>query len=230
MDDDGYPINSNSLQELLDYADKIDNDCIMLNSIVLYNGNSLTFGLNGIRSLAQAKQISAENSNLIEHYIAPFNGTLISKGTYRRIGNIRKDFIIHGDEAEYWLRALKADVYVATLISSLFFHPLNNIEKKYVYDGKVYSFCYTPPWMEYYEARNHVYIRRKYLSKDETRIYIKRLRIKALCAPSEKIKYWYYIHKGIYSGIFDNLKPLNKQLYLADIEDFYQSIHLDRMY
>lgn len=216
MDDDGYPMKSDSLSKLLEAVDRIEDKAFILNSAVLYNTHAFTFIIqDGLYSIMQASKDPVNlQTKMIKNQIAPFNGTLISKECYERIGNIRRDFIIHGDEIEYRERAKKNGVFVATVIDSLFYHPRKAVESMYVWKDQVFFFKYGIPWMEFYEARNHVYVKKEYESKESLKYYIHSLKGKIACAKHNKDKYAYYISKGISAGLKGDFAPLKMHKYI----------------
>ncbi len=61
--------------------------------------------------------------------------------------------MIHGDEYEYMQRAINSNVFVATVVDSLFYHPCNRADVYFLLNG-AYRVRFSPWWMEYYEVRN----------------------------------------------------------------------------
>lgn len=138
MDDDGYPSN-NCLELLLN--NKTNENTILNPLVVNCNDNSrLSFGLGEkIKTVTDAN--SASENNLIPGIGNPFNGTLISKEIIYKIGLPKKEMFIWGDEAEYILRAKSKNINIATVVSSIFFHPESKSKydlflKKYVIELK----------------------------------------------------------------------------------------------
>ncbi len=217
MDDDGYPLYENTLQKLIEEAYHVQNKCIMLNSLVLCNKNTLTFVLDGMSTVTEVKRINdGDKRTVLKGYISPFNGTLISKETFEKIGNIRKEMLIHGDEVEYRERAKEGGVIVGTVLDSFFYHPLRYRGEYCIWKNKEFLLRYTPHWMEYYETRNYIYIKRKYGNKEDVRQYLMELYAKICCTKKNRIKYGSYILRGIIAGMQEDFRPLKMHKYLKE--------------
>ena len=159
MDDDGRPENEYTFQNLIEEADKAysNNKLIMINSLVVGNDKqTLSFGLTGNIKTKNEAECKA-NNNVIQKTINPFNGTLISKELIREIGFPNREFFIKGDERDYQLRALKNNAFVATISSSIYFHPELERKSIKVFNKKI-SGSTEAPWKEYYRARNYTYM------------------------------------------------------------------------
>ena len=113
MDDDGIA-DENQLENLLAGAKKCHSQFV--NSLVIdkENGNRLSFGLiyngKGITEVECAKKY-----NFILNTINPFNGTLIHRSVIEKIGLIKKEMFIWGDEMEYTYRAIQAGFNLYTI-------------------------------------------------------------------------------------------------------------------
>lgn len=223
MDDDGFPKKNNTLEKILEASEAIRGNAWILNSVVVGNSFSLSFGVNGLTNLYELK---AQNHKIEEgiflDYTSPFNGTLISREAFNRIGNIRSDFVIHGDEAEYIARAKYEGIFVGTVMESLFFHP-KRMARDY-YNGGIHDrFVYSPPWMEFYEIRNHICIRKWYGSDADVSEYIDGVKRKIICAPYDAKDYDYFITKGIEAGLNEDFTPLSDHPAMKYIENIAKS-------
>lgn len=158
MDDDGRPYDNLTLENLLKEVNKIKNNNkeFILNSLVLFDNNKLSFGLLTANDTKESIQNLAYN-NIIKDKINPFNGTLISKELVEKIGLPNKDFFIKGDEADYCNRARRSGAYIATITSSLYFHPQMPRKYKKVF-GKEFLVRTEVPWKDYYRVRNYTYM------------------------------------------------------------------------
>jgi len=120
MDDDGLP-DEKELEELVKGAE--ERELSFVNALVcnIDNHQSLSFGLchNGelVFSTEEATKIDTINA------INPFNGTLIKRGVVERIGFIKKEMFIWGDEAEYTFRAQNAGYACVTITKAIHYHP-----------------------------------------------------------------------------------------------------------
>lgn len=191
MDDDGKPKDEYTISNLMkEIKNKnlTSNDKVMLNSLVLCNDEKLSFGLFDIKDTVQDIKMKAEKEIILNH-INPFNGTLISKMLIKQIGFPNKDFFIKGDEQDYFNRALQANSYIATVIDSLYYHPVifeENIKKIKLF-GKHYNLFVEKPWKEYYRTRNYTYMytKSKY-KKASIKLLILRLFSALVCKCNKK--------------------------------------------
>ena len=101
MDDDGLPAN-NQLEELLKAADKHQKK--VLNALVVSKTDPtrLAFG-------TQAKLADLDmTADITDKMYCPFNGTFIHRSVMDKVGFIKKEMFIWGDEQEYRQRMMKA--------------------------------------------------------------------------------------------------------------------------
>lgn len=159
MDDDGYALNDDTVSNLVKKT-QVDNQLVMINSLVLCNDERLSFGLGPNLNTKAACEKNQKNG-LIEGSINPFNGTLISKELYEKIGAPNGQFFIRGDEQEYQLRATEANAFIATVTDSLYYHPSFTPREVKNFLGKTFINSYDLPWKEYYGTRNMTYALRQ---------------------------------------------------------------------
>ncbi len=124
MDDDGIP-EKDQLLELLDKS--AEKDLLFTCPLVVdkENKQALTFrpaNLRNVKNSVDAIKGDAEDG-IIYDWVTPFNGTLVSKKVVERIGNIKKEMFIWGDEREYVLRIQANNIKVGTIITALHRHP-----------------------------------------------------------------------------------------------------------
>lgn len=157
MDDDGKPNDNDTVKNLLDAAVDIYNieKRMMINPLVIGNENTLSFGLKNIQTVNEA--VAMSNEGRIKDIINPFNGTLISKELIESIGVPNKEFFIKGDEAEYMMRAIKNNAYIATICNSRYHHPILSTNYTEIF-GKRIKISVEAPWKEYYRCRNYTYM------------------------------------------------------------------------
>ena len=179
MDDDGRPADAEMMQRLVDAADAVHENKpeLMLNALVLdLDGEHMAFGLTGIDHAADA--VAGATDGLLYGTINPFNGTLVSRELVKKIGFPNPDFFIKGDEEDYQMRAIRASATVATVVASVYLHPM--AEKKSIRIGKkVLQETTEAPWKEYYRARNLTYILRR---EGKNRLWIKHVVRQSLLA------------------------------------------------
>lgn len=156
MDDDGRPRNENCFTELFDYVDKhglTPNDRIMLNSLVTFSDDEMSFG----GTVSEFCSAGTVEDGLLKDIINPFNGTLLSRALVEKIGYPNGDFFIRGDEVDYQRRAINANALIGTVIQANYYHPSRSgrITKKIF--GKTFDATLMEPWKEYYWLRNTIY-------------------------------------------------------------------------
>lgn len=152
MDDDGVA-DCNQLREL--YNNSIDNGYLFVNALVINidNPEKLSFGLQHKNLVILDKQ-EALKYEIIEN-INPFNGTLINRELIKKIGFIKKEMFIWGDEKEYGLRAKNEGFQHYTITSALHYHPqIKAITKKIIpFIGKK-TVQLKPEFFSHYYYRN----------------------------------------------------------------------------
>ncbi|NOZ25581.1 MAG: glycosyltransferase [Nitrospirae bacterium] len=124
MDDDGIPAED-QLEELLDKSTRhslliagpivIDKDDEQILSFRHGDAGNVENRVDTLRSYAV--------NDVIYDCMFPFNGTLISREVIDRIGNIKKEMFIWGDEKEYVLRAESNNIRMGTVASAFHRHP-----------------------------------------------------------------------------------------------------------
>lgn len=207
MDDDGFPKNDDCISNLFSfiYRKSFNSEkLILLNSLVEaeHDNNLLSFGLGHIDNVNDALKISKDGG--IINLINPFNGTLISRGLVSKIGFPNKDFFIKGDEVDYYLRALKCNSYIATVVSSEYIHPMvKNRKTIKIFGHKMYIFVESPI-KEYYSIRNFTYsslinFDKKSAKKRNIGFYLKRI-ICILFSKCNKKETFKMIRKGYEDG------------------------------
>ena len=124
MDDDGLP-DPDCLETLLRHAgeldfwgpvvvDEDDPDRLVF-PIRLPGGTSVVHRMADVDRAAPA--------GVIRDVVIPFNGVLVTRDLVQRIGLVREEYFIWGDDHEYRLRAEKAGARIATITSARVRHP-----------------------------------------------------------------------------------------------------------
>lgn len=137
MDDDGEA-DIQQLEKLLLGAKRL-NACYvnaLVGSIEDKKGLSFAFSLNGKRIDTIAE---AQKQTEIRNFTAPFNGTLIHRSVIDKVGFIKKEMFIWGDEVEYTCRISNAGFEKYTITDALHYHPLprNNYVRVVPFINKV---------------------------------------------------------------------------------------------
>lgn len=117
MDDDGIA-DCKQLEKLLFFSKRNKIDCANALVIDINNISRLAFGIRNhfMVDEIEEKEIIFDESN-------PFNGTMISHQVPKRIGFIKKEMFIWGDETEYVLRIKRNNFRIATIIDAIHYHP-----------------------------------------------------------------------------------------------------------
>ena len=126
MDDDGVP-DINELSELLTISER--NNLLYTNALVIDidDKSELAFGLGGTLGM------SVNNYTELDIYagaINPFNGTFINRKIIDKIGLIKRELFIWGDENEYTNRVKHYGFRIATICSAKHYHPKKLVEYK----------------------------------------------------------------------------------------------------
>lgn len=118
MDDDGVP-DEKQLHELLDHS--VKNNLLFSNALVtsILDSNFLAFDLNEFQKTDEVK-----DQPVLKGIVAAFNGTLISRKVVEKIGFIKREMFIWGDETEYVNRVRKNNFQIGTVTSAIHRHPL----------------------------------------------------------------------------------------------------------
>jgi rhamnopyranosyl-N-acetylglucosaminyl-diphospho-decaprenol beta-1,3/1,4-galactofuranosyltransferase len=124
MDDDGLP-DRDCLDLLLEHDGELD----LWGPLVVDEDrpDRLVFP---IRLPGRAKVVHrlddvrrAAKDGLIREVVIPFNGVLVTRELVARIGLVRGEFFIWGDDHEYRLRAEESGARIATVVEAIVRHP-----------------------------------------------------------------------------------------------------------
>lgn len=124
MDDDGLP-DPDCLELLLEYRGDLD----FWGPLVVDEDDPdrlvfpirLPGGTRAVRRLEDVRR--AAEVGLIRDVVIPFNGVLVTRELVERIGLVREEFFIWGDDHEYRLRAERAGARIATVVDAVVRHP-----------------------------------------------------------------------------------------------------------
>lgn len=160
MDDDGIP-DSNQLETLIDFNKKTN--FVFLNALVIDKDDhkKLAFGpLNGHKYIYVDDVTKNEDFDVM---IYPFNGTLIKREVIEKIGLIKKECFIWGDEQEYTARARRAGYVAHTVTTAIHYHPTEKGRKGRVSPGFSHkNVLVKPKQLSHYFYRNQGYIDHTY--------------------------------------------------------------------
>lgn len=168
MDDDGIP-DQNELQYLLEKYQQIyslKNKDVILNALVVNKEDKNTTSFLWARGSHRSIYINDLQSENYIKDIHPFNGTLIKRCIIDKIGFIKKEMFIWGDEEEYISRAKFNGFESYTIPQAIHYHPKEKGTKGYLLPfTKKYYILRKPSNMSHYYYRNKGYIYNTYPEK-----------------------------------------------------------------
>ncbi|WP_413708781.1 glycosyltransferase [Rhizobium sp. Rhizsp82] len=164
MDDDGVPDND-ALEKLLGAAKNGLYDILNAAVVDIDDPKLLSFGLEaGGRVLGTVGELTsaAGPDGLIANAANPFNSTLVSRTLIDKIGCVKLEMFIWGDEIEFVDRARESGAAIATVMSARHFHPKNkkNVVRVPFSGGKL-KVVIAPQHAANVHARNMAYNARK---------------------------------------------------------------------
>lgn len=166
MDDDGIA-DVAQLEKLLKGAQKYNS--LFVNSLVcsIEDNNLLSFNLTynkeSISSVSKAQRY-----DYIPYSISPWNGTLIHKDVVRKIGYVKKEMFIWGEEVEYYRRAIKSGFFICTITDAIHYHPKSRFPLYNIFPFTNKYKIIVPP-----ERRVMIYYKNKgYISRYNTKMDI----------------------------------------------------------
>lgn len=163
MDDDGIPA-PDCLELLMAYDGQFDfwgpavlaeqDPSRLCFPIRLPGGTKVVHEMSEVRSAAV--------DGLIHDVVIPFNGVLVNRELVQRIGLVREEFFIWGDDVEYLWRARAAGARVATVVDATFLHPATDDLGTPMMFGRT-TYNHSPSDLKHYcMARNNLVNLREY--------------------------------------------------------------------
>ena len=99
---------------------------------------------------------AAAVDGLVADVVIPFNGVLVTRDLVERIGLVREEFFIWGDDVEYLWRARRAGARIATVVAARFRHPATDELGTPLMFGRT-TYNHTPSDLKHYcMCRNNV--------------------------------------------------------------------------
>ncbi|MDR3129537.1 MAG: glycosyltransferase [Tannerellaceae bacterium] len=149
MDDDGIPAE-NGLDHLLTGAYTYNLDYANALVVNINDKYTLSFGWERVKkTIADYTGV-----DIVRNAANPFNGTLINRKIPEKIGFVKKEMFLLGDEMEYLYRSLKNGFSVATIVKSIHYHPPEKGKVVLVFPG-----CRRFPILIYENSRGAIYYR-----------------------------------------------------------------------
>ena len=99
---------------------------------------------------------AAAVDGLVADVVIPFNGVLVTRDLVERIGLVREEFFIWGDDVEYLWRARRAGARIATVVAARFRHPATDDLGTPIMFGRT-TYNHSPSDLKHYcMCRNNV--------------------------------------------------------------------------
>lgn len=175
MDDDGVA-DKYQLENLLKGAKRLNSNFVNALVCNIDNKERLAFGhdIDG-HHISLAKE--AKRMTEIKNSINPFNGTLVHRSVIEKIGFIKKEMFIWGDEVEYMNRAMKAGYVLYTITDAIHYHPAARSPQSYILPFIKRGIVSAPnnPERAYIKYRNIGYLCHTYFPQTKNSIIIKHL-------------------------------------------------------
>ena len=164
MDDDGTPA-SDCLELLLSHM--TDHDFVGPAVVAEQDESRLCFPIRlPGRSRVVHKMADVEAAavdGLVADVVIPFNGVLLTRDLVERIGLVREEFFIWGDDVEYLWRARRAGARIATVSAARFRHPATDDLGTPLMFGRT-TYNHSPSDLKHYcMCRNNVANLREYV-------------------------------------------------------------------
>ncbi len=205
MDDDGYPVNENTLSKIVDTWENIlEYKNCLLNSLVISDIDTLNLTFSLDREYDGYKIIGRAENGLVRKFVSPFNGTFVPVNMVKEIGYPVKEFFVYGDETEYTLRVKDFGYDLYTVVESIYFHPSFVCEKKKIFGFEI-SISDVPLWKHYCSARNTMFYYKKYFNTKEILKKIVRIFLGCLFIEKNRIAVFFETTRGIKDGLKGDL-------------------------
>lgn len=159
MDDDGMP-SQNCLARLLEFEDDFDfwGPAVLAES----DHSKLAFPMRipgELYTMREHRELiqEADDEVFLPGTLCPFNGVLITRELVKRIGSVRAEYFIWGDEVEYLQRAGFSQARIATIADAEFYHPtMDKIGEPMMFGAASYN--HSPSDLKHYcMCRNHTH-------------------------------------------------------------------------
>jgi Predicted glycosyltransferases len=169
-DDDGIPAPG-ALAELLRQGERHGLDMVGPMVVAAEDRGDLAFNMQGFTKASPFE--AAAEDGIVPGTIALFNGTLLNRRVFERIGNIKREMFIWGDEWEFTLRARRAGLKDGTAVKALHVHPRNRRTQRPLAGGLLGTVEEMPANRAPFFFRNMGYIHATYEREAITRMIVK---------------------------------------------------------
>jgi rhamnopyranosyl-N-acetylglucosaminyl-diphospho-decaprenol beta-1,3/1,4-galactofuranosyltransferase len=162
MDDDGVA-ESDTFELLLNSISSASVDIVNPMVIDINNKEKLSFGLSpSIINVEDAERMKNDDG-MIYDLCNPFNGTLMTSDIINKIGFIKSQMFIWGDELEYIERAVSNGYKLGTNVNAKFYHPTSKTIYESFFFNK-FKMVTKPARLQMNFYRNQAYLCSKYSS------------------------------------------------------------------
>lgn len=170
MDDDGVP-DVDEVKNLVKGYEGVSAAVgkeVILNALVVDKDNHERTAFIWARGSGRSSDVDALRREPFFNDIHPFNGTLVSRDIIQRIGLIKKEMFIWGDEKEYMARAVHNGIGLYTLTSAIHYHPKEKGRRGNIIPFvSKYQILLKPYKMSHYYYRNEGFIYGNYPEKHD---------------------------------------------------------------
>ena len=157
MDDDGAPA-PDCLELLLPHM--ADHDFVGPAVVAEQDASRLCFPIRlpgrtrVVHRMADVEAAAVDG--LVADVVIPFNGVLVTRDLVERIGLVREEFFIWGDDVEYLWRARRDGARIATVVAARFRHPATDDLGTPIMFGRT-TYNHSPSDLKHYcMCRNNV--------------------------------------------------------------------------
>ena len=168
MDDDGIP-DKNEIKNLIQSYDKVVSAVgkeVILNALVADKDDKDYTAFLWARGSRRTTKITELQKEQFFNDIHPFNGTLVKRSVIEKIGMIKKEMFIWGDEKEYMARAIHNGIGLYTVPSAIHYHPKEKGRKGNIIPFiSKYQILVKPEKMSHYYYRNEGFVYNTYPEK-----------------------------------------------------------------
>jgi len=152
MDDDGCPRDESCLEQLL--ASALEGGELVAPLVLdIEDLSRLAFPIR-LQGHTHHLRTDVTAQRRIMDFAHLFNGALIRRGTFLRIGLPDPRYVIRGDEVEFLYRALRAGIRVHTETGCHFLHPSSRSEISPIMFGLFYAVEPNTTMKRYFQFRN----------------------------------------------------------------------------
>ncbi len=172
MDDDGIA-DKDEIKNLLEAYDDVKKEYgkpAILNALVVNKDKKDEISFRWKHGSGLSNQVAELRKMTYLDQIHPFNGTLVHRSIIEKIGLVKKEMFIWGDEEEYMARAKHNGYGTYTVTAAIHYHPKEKGQKGNVVPFvPQYTLLVKPPKMSHIFYRNKGFVYSTYPEKKNDR-------------------------------------------------------------